>query len=260
MRKLVFNLFFYSYTFYKALKVFVIAKVSTRDRMHPALREWGETVLRAVDVILGSRVEIRGLERVPDPAEGPLLLVSKHQSELDIVLLGKLFPHAGAVAMKELERYPFFGAILGKLDLVLVAVEQGPQNRTAETVEGARRIFAEGRPMIIYPEGELMSLGAKERYRRGAAHIYTQCGATVVPVAASLGVIWPRREWRKNTGRTGAIEFLDPIPPGLDFDAFQAEIEARIEGHTMRLIREHASGEMLAEAEDRHARRANNSG
>lgn len=258
MRSLLFNAFFFGYTFYTALKLYILARTSTRERMLPAIRLWGETVLRAVEVILRSKVEVRGLHNVP--AHGRILLVSKHQSELDVVVLAALFPHTGAVAMKELERYPFFGVILDKLDLVLVHVDAGPQNRTEETVEGARRIFDQDRPMMIYPEGELMALGAKERYRRGAAHIYTRTGAVAVPVAASLGVIWPKREWRKHTGRTAAVEFLEPIPPGLDFDTFHVEIERRIEDQTMRLIREHAKGEVLEAAEDRHARGANNHG
>ncbi|MEL6774844.1 MAG: 1-acyl-sn-glycerol-3-phosphate acyltransferase, partial [Pseudomonadota bacterium] len=115
------------------------------------------------------------------------------------------------------------------------------------------RTFEQGRPMIIYPEGTLMSLGDKERYRRGVGHLYTRLNPVVVPIATSAGVIWPRREWNKHTGQTGAMEFLEPIQPGLDFETFMATIETRIEEGTMRLIREHAKGDVLAAAEARHA-------
>src|SRR5690606_38640972 len=108
------------------------------------------------------------------------------------------------------------------------------------------------------PEGELMKLGARERYRRGAGHLYGAMGVEAVPVAASLGVVWPRREWRKQANATGAIEFMEPIPPGMEFDAFMAEVERRIEARTMELIEEHATGVRLAEARDRFARGANN--
>jgi len=259
VRTLAFNLFFYAYTFWVALRLWLRASLGQpKERLWPLIRNWGETVLRALDVILKARVEIRGRENLP--AEGPVFVVSKHQSELDIVMLAALFPNAGAVAMQELERYPFFGKILHTLDLVLVAVDQGPQGRTEQTVEGARRIIAQGRPMVIYPEGELMALGAKERYRRGAAHIYRALGCPAVPVAVSLGVIWPKRDWRKRTGVTGVIEFLEPIAPGLDPETFMAEVERRIEAQTMALIRETAPSEVLAHAEDRHARGANNHG
>lgn len=261
MRVTLFNLFFYAHTLYIAAKVALLAQFFDRHRLYPSLRTWGDTTVRALDVILGAKVEIRGWENVPPfTAERPVLFVSKHQSELDIVLLAKLMPDTGAVAMAELERYPFFGTILKKLDIVMVAVDSGPQNRTEQTIEGTAHTFSQARPMMIYPEGELMQLGAQERYRRGAAHIYTRLNPVVIPVATSVGVIWPRREWRKNPGLTGAIEFLEPMPEGLDFEAFHAEVERRVEEGTMRLIREHAPPAMLKAAEERKARGVNNHG
>ncbi|MEM6488968.1 MAG: 1-acyl-sn-glycerol-3-phosphate acyltransferase [Pseudomonadota bacterium] len=250
MRSLLLNLFFYSFTIVIALRVYWQGRRGDRPAMHRTLNYWGETVLRAVDVIMGGTVEVRGREHLETP--GPVMFVSKHQSELDVVLLGKLMPNVNAVAMQELEKYPFFPTILRTLDLILVAVDHGPQNRTEQTVAGAKRGFDQGRSLMIYPEGTLMPLGARERYRRGVAQIYTRLGVTVVPVATSVGTIWPRREWRKHAGATGAIEFLAPIPPGLPFDRFMEMIEDRIETATMALIREHATGDMLAAAEARY--------
>jgi len=258
VRVLIFNLFFYGFTFSLAMACYGLAKLSTRAAVQRACGFWGRTVRGAVHVVLKGEIEVRGRHRLPEG--GPQLLVAKHQSELDIVMLGVLFPNAGAVAMQELTRYPFFGPILKKLDMVMVAVDRGRQGRTQQAVEGALRIQAEGRPMIIYPEGELMELGAKERYRRGVGHIYKAMGVPAVPVAVSLGVIWPRRKWRKHVGKRAAYEFLEPIPPGLEMEDFMAEIECRIEEGTMRLIREHASGPELAAAEDRYARGVNNHG
>ncbi len=256
VRVLAFNIFFYVYTFVVAVTLYALAKLSTRAAMQRVIRAWGRGTLGALRLILGSRIEVRGLARLPP--DGPRLVVSKHQSELDIVVIASLFPDASAVAMAELRRYPFFGPILEKLGVVLVAVEAGPQGRTQQVIEGARRVIGEGRAMYIFPEGELMALGARERYRKGAAHIYTALDVPAVPVAASLGVVWPQRRWTKRVGRVGAIEFLEPIPPGLAFDAFLAEAERRIETGTMALIREHATPEELAAAESRHARGVNN--
>lgn len=259
MRATIFNLWFYGFGLVMALIGYGIARFSSQAHLQRHLKRWADTVLWSVRVILKGRIEIRGRERWPG-GERPLLIVSKHQSELDVILFVSLFPDLSAVAMKELENYPFFGTMMRKVDLVLVAIEAGPQGRTQQVVEGAARIRAQGRPMIIYPEGELMGLGAKERYRKGAAHIYTALDVPVVPVALSLGTIWPRRQWKKHVGQTGAMEFLEPIAPGLPFDDFMAEVERRIEQGTMRLIREHAKGRVLAEAEDRHARGINNHG
>ncbi|MDH3667431.1 MAG: 1-acyl-sn-glycerol-3-phosphate acyltransferase [Paracoccaceae bacterium] len=256
IRSTVFNLFFYAFTFAMALAAYAMARLGSRRALWRIVGFWGRNMLAAVRVILAARVEIRGLENQPE--DGARLFVCKHQSELDIILLASAVPEFGAVAMQELERYPFFGPILRKLDLVLVPVEGARARRTGEVIEGARRIIAAGRPMVIFPEATLMSLGAKERYRRGAGRIYAALGVEAVPVASSLGVIWPRREWLKHPNRNAAIEVLAPIAPGLDVEAFTSEIENRIETATMRLIREHATGAVLAAAENRHATGAAN--
>jgi 1-acyl-sn-glycerol-3-phosphate acyltransferase len=252
MRSLVFNLLFYPLTFLAAFAAWVAARVRGRDAVRAVVSWWTRRVLGLIGLVLGGRVEVRGRERLPPG--GAQLLVSKHQSELDAIMMFHLFPHFRAVVMQELARYPFVGPIVTALDYITVAVDGGPQGRTAQVVAGAAQALAEGRPVLIYPEGTLMSLGARERYRTGAWRIYAATGATVTPVAQSVGAIWPRREWRKRPGRAGAVEFLDPLPPGLDEATFMAEIERRIETATMRLIREHAAPDDLARAEDRHAR------
>lgn len=256
MRSLAFNIAFYAFSFLCALAAWVPARLGRPAAVRAILRWWSRRVVDLVRLILGARIEVRGRERLPPG--GPQLIVAKHQSELDAILLFSLFPDFGAVVMQELERYPFVGPILSSMEMIAVAVDAGPQGRTAAVVSGATRVLAQGRPVLIYPEGTLMSLGAKERYRTGAARIYAAAGCAVTPVALSLGAVWPRREWRKRPGRTGALEFLDPIPPGLDEAAFMAEVESRIESATMRLIREHAAPEDLAAAEDRFARGAAN--
>lgn len=256
MRVLLFNLLFYLLTVAVAAACWAVARLGTADQVRAILAWWGRRVLGLIRLVLGGRVEVRGAERLPPG--GPQLLVAKHQSELDAILLFSLHPTCGAVVMQELERYPFVGALIRKLDLIVVAVDSGPQGRTAAVIEGAARVLAQGRPVLIYPEGTLMSLGAKERYRTGAWRIHAATGATVTPVAQSLGAIWPRREWRKRPDRSGAIEYLEPLAVGLDEATFMATLEARIETATMALIREHADGEDLAAAEDRHARGAAN--
>jgi len=107
--------------------------------------------------------------------------------------MGTVFPTYGAIAMQELDNYPLVGRI---------------------------------RPILIYPEGTLMRPGKKMRYRAGAWHIYHELGIPAVPVAKSLSLAWPRRDWRKFPARC-AIEFLEPIPPGLGKQEFMQLLEDR---------------------------------
>jgi 1-acyl-sn-glycerol-3-phosphate acyltransferase len=258
IRSTVFNIIFYGFTFFVAMTAWVLCKLTTRQVIWRWMNVWGRTTMWMVRWILGAKIEVRGREHLD--LSRPQVIVAKHQSELDIVMLGALMWDISAVAMEELTKLPFFGTILRKLDVVLIAVDSGPQGRTQQAIDGAQRMKAQGRTMVIYPEGELMQLGARERYRRGAAHIYGAMEVEAVPVANSLGAIWPQRRWRKNPGATGAMEFLPPIPPGLPADAFMATIEEQIETGTMALIEEHAGGAELEAARERYRLGLNNHG
>jgi 1-acyl-sn-glycerol-3-phosphate acyltransferase len=258
IRSSIFNVLFYSFSFVMALVCWVIAKVSTRHAMWYALRFWGKGVVFLLRWVMGSRVEVRNAHHMK-PGEAQLI-VSKHQSELDIVMLTAAMWDVTAIAMKELEKLPFFGTILRKLECVIVAVDAGPQGRTEQAVVGALRVREQRRGLVVYPEGELMMVGARERYRRGVGRIYEAVGVEAVPVAMSLGVVWPQRRWRKNPGTLGIMEFLEPIPPGLPFEEFMAEIERRIEARSMELIEETAPPHIVEEARDRFARGINNHG
>ena len=84
------------------------------------------------------------------------------------------------------------------------------------------------------------------RYRSGVYHLARDFGLPVVPVASSLGWFWPQEEWRKRPGRA-VLEFLDPIEPGEDKDAFLADLEAAVEDRTAELIAE-ATGRPITPA------------
>ena len=257
MRSAVFNICFYAVTVVAAGTLYILAKISTRKAMWRALHLWSGTVKVLVKTLLSAEIEVRGREHLSD---APQLIVGKHQSELDVVMMVDQLNDFSAVVMAELQKFPMFTTLLDGLDLVLVAVDSGKQGRTQQTIEGGKRIAAEGRDMLIYPEGELMKLGAKERYKSGVGHLYCNMGVEVVPVAFSLGVIWPQRQWRKHAGKRGVMEFMEPIPPGLPFEEFMALIEERLETRTMDLIRESADGDVLEAAERRYANKENNNG
>ena len=58
--------------------------------------------------------------------------------------------------------------------------------------------------------------------------------APVVPVALNSGVFWGRRRFLKRPGVI-TLEFLPPVPRGLDRRAFLSELQARIETASERL-------------------------
>ncbi|MCI4660235.1 MAG: 1-acyl-sn-glycerol-3-phosphate acyltransferase [Neomegalonema sp.] len=250
-RSTVLNICFILWTLVLSSSALIAAQFGGPQTVRWFLRRWalgGQWLTRN---ILGATIEIRGLEQFRDGAR-PALIVSKHQSELDVFIPLALYPDLGAIAMLELERYPLIGPIIRKLGYILVSVEGAQSNQLRQVVEGARRVHAEGRPILIYPEGELMRVGSRQRYKSGVYHIYEALGCEATPVALSCGLVWPKRNWVKHPNRTCVIEFMAPIPAGLDRARFMQEIETRIETRSMELIEEHGDPDTIALARERH--------
>lgn len=255
MRSTLFNIYFVLSTALIASSGYLVSFFVSQKTLRNWVNAFGRAGRWGVRHILNGEVEIRGVENLP--RGHPPVIAAKHQSELDVLITVSEFPDMTTVAMKSLEKIPFFGRVIRGLGYIIVDLAIA-QDRTEQVVEGARVAHAEGRPIVIYPEGTLMALGAKQRYRGGIWHIYNDLGVAVTPVAMSVGVIWPRREKQKYIGQTGAYEFLPPIAPGLDKETFMALLEETIETNTMRLIKKHASGAILEAAKDRHARGVGN--
>jgi 1-acyl-sn-glycerol-3-phosphate acyltransferase len=105
----------------------------------------------------------------------------------------------------------------------------------------AREELAHDRQIIIFPEGTRRATDDPPAYKTGIAHLYDQTGVPCVPVALNSGLFWGRRSFKRHPG-TVRVEFLDPIPPGLDKETFLHRLEHGIETATARLVAEAQSG------------------
>jgi 1-acyl-sn-glycerol-3-phosphate acyltransferase len=120
----------------------------------------------------------------------------------------------------------------------MIAVDRGSgsQALSAMTVR-AREVIRGGRQLFIFPEGTRRPAGAEPKYKFGVAHLYDVIGVPCVPVALNSGLFWRRRSFIRLPG-TIIVEFLDPIPPGLDKQTFFTRLQDDIETATARLIAE----------------------
>jgi len=191
--------------------------------------------------MVGLRYEIRGT--VPDYE---CLVASKHQSFLDIMLIFYKLPKAKFIMKKELLYTPVIGQYAVRIGCV--AVDRGKRGAAIEKM--ARDVAAgaaEAGQLIIYPQGTRVPPGKYLPYKVGIHVLYAQTGQPVVPVATNVGLFWPRKGiWRKPG--LAVLEFLEPIPPGMDKTDFMPLLEERIETASDRLMAEGG-----VHAEDRNA-------
>lgn len=234
IRSLAFNAYFYVGTLLVAVVGIVLVPIPTPVLLRGLLFHWARMVVWGMRWIGGMKIEFRGLEHLP--ADGPALLANKHHSESDGILLAAKIRGIAFVAMQELFRYPLIGAILYRLQMIRVDTCGGGRERE-NLAQFARRACDGSRHIAIYPEGNLMAPGERERYRSGIYYLYRDLGLPVTPVATSVGLVWNRRDWRKKAGRA-AVEFLPAIETGLDKESFMRRLEETIEDASDRLIAE----------------------
>ncbi len=202
-----------------------------RDYARAACKAYCRYVIWSARVLVGLRSEVRGA--VP---QGAALIAAKHQSFLDIILIFNALPKARFVMKRELMWTPFLGWYARMIDCV--PVDRG--KRGAAIKDMARRVASgqeEAGQLIIYPQGTRVAPGVAMPYKVGTAVLYDQLGQTCVPVAANVGVFWPKRSMLRKPG-LAVVEFLDPIPAGQDMRLFLANLETAVEENSDRLMRE----------------------
>lgn len=196
-------------------------------RTHAIVSVW---LLR---VIAGTKLEVRGQEKL---SKGAVLVVSKHQSAWDTFGLVPLFRDPAIVLKDELKWIPFYGWFCVKFEHILVKRDKAAKALKTMIADAQIRV-AQGREIVIFPEGTRQAPGAPPDYKPGYVALYEALEIPCVPLALNSGLFWPRRQFIRHPG-TIVVEFLDPIPPGLPRKEFRAVLEARLEEASQRLVDE----------------------
>jgi 1-acyl-sn-glycerol-3-phosphate acyltransferase len=205
-----------------------------------ALALHAKTELWLLKTIVGSKLEVRGREKLPN---GACLVAAKHQSAWETFALIPLFRDPAYLMKRELFWIPFHGWFSHKFKMIPVDRDKGPSALRRMLAEAKTRAAA-GREIIIFPEGTRRAPGAPPDYKTGVFLLYEALGIPCVPVALNSGLFWPRRSLKRYPG-TIIVEFLDPIPPGLSKREFLPRLQDSIETASNRLIAEAGGTEHL---------------
>jgi 1-acyl-sn-glycerol-3-phosphate acyltransferase len=234
---IVFRSILFNIAFYVNLVVLLIAAIPTlvmpRWGALGMARVWGRTTLWLLRTVCRINVEWRGLDKIP---AGGIIVAAKHQSTWETFALVTVLPDPTFIIKRELMLIPFFGWYAWRAGMIAVDRAAGKAALDDLTARAAEAV-AEGRQIVIFPEGTRRPAGAEPRYKIGVAHLYAACGVPCVPIALNSGLFWPRRRLMRFPG-TVRVEVLDPIPASRSRDVFFAELERDIETATARLIAE----------------------
>lgn len=237
LRSLLFNIVFWVWSACLLPLLAPIRLIPGRLLIPPA-PIWSRGVIWICKWVAGIDYEVRGRENIPD---GRVLFASKHQSAWETITINTFLPNAAPIVKQELLKIPVYGPLAARSGVIPVDRKAGAR-AVKDMIAGARARLAAGRDILIFPEGTRTAPGKRIPYQPGVAALYRMLGIPVVPIALNSGVFWGRRRFIKRPGRI-VVEFLPPIPPGLDRKTFIAELEERIETASDRLIAEARRGE-----------------
>ncbi len=210
LRSALFNMWFYGVTV-----VLAIASVPTpllpRDWPRRVARLWARLVLGALEPLCNVRVVVTGREHLP--ATGPALVASQHQSAFDTVVWLLLVPEVSYVLKQELLAIPLYGMMCRKLGMI--AVDRGAGATAIRTLlRGADSAVAQGRQIVIFPEGTRAPPDTPLPLQPGIAALAARTGLPVIPVVTNSGRCWGRRAFRKVPGVIH-VAIQPPLPPRL---------------------------------------------
>jgi len=227
LRSALFMAWFLILTLVMAIIFLPLLAVPRKATVHMA-RQWARATLWGLRIFAG--IKERQIGAVP---RGGVLVASKHMSMWDTLALYLALDDPGIVLKRELLRIPFYGWYLGKAAAIPIDRGAGADALRRMTYS-AKQVLAEGRPILIFPEGTRKKPGAAPDYKPGVAGLYGLLGVACVPVALDSGRYW--QGFTKHPG-TISLEFLETIPPGLKRREFMTMLEQRIEDATNRMLR-----------------------
>ena len=183
-------------------------------------------VSRLIQVVALDRFDlhVRGMEKLPQ--SGPYIISSNHESYLDPVILAGVLPppvfnKVFAVGTSEIFGKGFMLWLARSLRVVVV----DPDANLIPAMRAGAFGLRQGRPLILYPEGERSIDGTPKTFKKGAAILSIHLQVPIVPVAIE-GFY---EAWARNKSFQGfkplKIIFGDPIIPPPESEASEAAYE-----------------------------------
>lgn len=116
----------------------------------------------------------------------PAVFIGNHQTELDILLLGAIFPqYCSVTAKKSLKYIPFLGWFMALSGTVFL--DRANRTSALQTMSGAVKEIKHGKQSVyLFPEGtrSYSSEPVMLPFKKGAFHLAQQAGVPIVPLVA----------------------------------------------------------------------------
>jgi len=138
---------------------------------------------------------------------------------------------------KELSRIPLWGWLAMKAKMIFI--DRGSREIALNSiVAGAKRVEAEGRPLVIFPQGTRVAIDdtpESKPYKGGIIRMYEATNQPILPLAMNSGLFWKKNAFFKKPGKV-IFEILPPIPAGLSGADALAQLQNVLETKSNELV------------------------
>ena len=233
-RSILFDVLWGAWTalFAPAIPVLLIAGTPPKA-VRVLTRLWARGILVLLSGIVGLRYERRGQVNVPAT---PRLIIVNHESTWETLAALVLFPEVAIVAKRNLARIPVMGWYLARSPMILIDREDAGA-ALRDMIGQSRAALAEGRSILIFPEGTRKPVGERIEFKRGVELLYRLLDVPVQPVVVDSGRFWGVGGGAKRPGTIG-VSFLPSIEPGMRAADFVALAEGMMRAERERFAPE----------------------
>ena len=157
----------------------------------------------------GWRIRLENLEKIDRSKH--YILVSNHQSIIDIALLLQLRINFRWISKIELAKFPFVGWVIWMNDHIVV--RRGDKQSVVKMAEACKRSFSQGVSIIMFPEGTRTRNGEIQEFREGAFILAKDTGVPIMPIVLEgAGSALPRKGFWFRVKQVFTVRVLDEIP------------------------------------------------
>ena len=210
MASVFYYLFFLLFTilcFIPFALLYVLTVKFDRERvvLHRVSRIWSMGIYRLCPLW---RLTVAGREKI-DRGKA-YVIVTNHQSMLDVPLMYVLPLNFKWVSKREVMRIPIFGWVLQMHGDI--AIERGSSRSARHMMEEADDYLSRGTSVTLFPEGTRTKTGRMGRFKEGAFLMAKSAGVGILPVVHD-GNFEVQNGWKLRMPHTFRVQVLDPIPP-----------------------------------------------
>jgi 1-acyl-sn-glycerol-3-phosphate acyltransferase len=160
-------------------------------------------------IMPGWRIRIHDKKKIR--RDGVYVVVSNHQSQLDILVAFRMFFHFKWVSKIEIFKVPLIGwnMVLNRY----IKITRGVKDSVIRMMADCERTIQEGSSVYFFPEGTRSEDGRLKKFKTGAFELAKKMKVSILPLVISgTNIALPKYSFKYHGVTNIAIKVLDEIP------------------------------------------------